>query len=146
MDAETSLIGPHEGQEIALMLAGEKPLALFSGFADDSDVIPEPDFEPHVRAGTLVKREWESNLPSEEDMPPFRHVLLARPEETWRIDDAYDILNGHTGDPRRHSDDAHVRMGRLLGYSEEAVVAFSDRCQRLRRKWEGRERRRQKAA
>jgi len=33
-------------------------------------------------------------------------------------------------------------MGRLLGYSEEAVGAFAERCERLRRKWEGRERRR----
>tara|TARA_S200000501_G_C20652794_1_gene668270 strand:+ start:323 stop:760 length:438 start_codon:yes stop_codon:yes gene_type:complete len=142
MNNETELIGPHEGQEIALMLAGEKPLALFSGFADDTGNIPDPDFEPHVRAGTFVKREFQVDLPSEEGLPPFRHVLLARPEDTWRIDDAYAILNGHTGDPRRHSDDAHVRMGRLLGYSEEAVAAFAKRCERLRRKWEGRERRR----
>ena len=45
--------------------------------------------------GTLVKREFLVVLPSEESLPPFRHVLLARPEDTWRIDDGYAILNGH---------------------------------------------------
>jgi hypothetical protein len=142
MNNEAELIGPHEGQEIALMLAGEKPLALFSGFADETGNIPDPDFEPQVRGGTIVKWEFQVDLPSEEGLPLFRHVLLAHPEETWRIDDAYAILNGHMGDPRRHSDDAHVRMGRLLGYSEEAVAALAERCERLRKKWEGRERRR----
>ena len=101
MNKKTELIGPHEGQEIALMLTGEKPLALFSGFADDTGNIPDPDFEPHVRDGTFVKREFQVDLPSEEGLPPFWHVLLARPEDTWRIDDAYAILNGDTGDPRR---------------------------------------------
>ena len=142
MNNEAELIGPHEGQEIALMLVGEKPLALFSGFADETGNIPDPDFEPQVRGGTIVKWEFQVDLPSEEGLPLFRHVLLAHPEETWRNDDAHPILNGHMGDPRRHSDDAHVRMGRLLGYSEEAVAAFAKRCERLRRKWEGRERRR----
>ncbi len=142
MTEEMSLIGPHEGQEIALMLAGEKPLALFSGFVGETQIVPDGEFEPHVREGRLLKREWEVPLPHEEGMPPFRHVLLALPDEAWRLDDAYDILNHHEGDPRRHSDDGHVRMGWLLGYSEEAIGAFIVRCERLRRKWEGRERRR----
>jgi hypothetical protein len=58
MNNETEFIGPRKGQETALMLAGEKPLALFSGFADDTGNFPDPDFEPHVRGGTLVKREF----------------------------------------------------------------------------------------
>lgn len=124
------------------MLAGEKPLALFSGFADDVATIPACEFDPHVRDGTLIKREWVIALPNEPDMPPFRHVLLARPEETWRLDDAYEILTNHEGDPRRHSDDGHIRMGRLLGYSEEAVAAFAERCERLRQKWAHPEKRR----
>ena len=37
------------------------------------------------------------------------------------------------------------KMRRTVGmvpFSEEAVAAFAERCERLRRKWEGRERRR----
>jgi hypothetical protein len=69
-------------------------------------------------------------------------VLLARPQEAWRLDGAYEILNNHEGDPRRHSDDGHIRMGRLLGYSEEAIAAFVERCEHLRRKWANPEKRR----
>ena len=32
MNKETELIGPHEGQDTALMLAQEKPLAMFPAF------------------------------------------------------------------------------------------------------------------
>jgi hypothetical protein len=33
-------------------------------------------------------------------------------------------------------------MGRPLGYSEEAIAAFTDRCERLREKWANPEKRR----
>ena len=40
--SNASLIGPHEGRELELMLSGDKPMALFSCFADDADAIPDP--------------------------------------------------------------------------------------------------------
>ena len=58
------------------------------------------------------------SLPNNERMPLIRHVLLALPDEAWRLDGAYDNLNHHEGGPLRHSDDGHVWMGRLLGYTE----------------------------
>jgi len=142
--SNASLIGPHEGRELELMLSGEKPMAFFSCFAEDADSIPDPAYMPYVEDGTLLMREWDIPMPCATNMPPFHHVLLARPEEAWRLDDAFDILNNHEGDPRRHSDEGHVRMGRLLGYSEEAITAFTERCERLRRKWANPERRRVK--
>lgn len=134
-------IGPHEGREVALMLAGKKPLAYFYAFVGES-LIPDAEFEPHVHAGRLVKREWIVTLPSDgRALPPFRHVLLALPEETWRIDAAFEIINGYDGDRRRRGEDACVRMGRLLGYSEDAIAAFVRRREEQRRKWQGQERR-----
>jgi len=142
-------IGPHEGREIALMLAGKKPLAYFYGFVGETGIIPDAEFEPHVQAGTLVKREWIVTLPPPPDgrtLPPFRHVLLALPEDAWRIDAAFEVINGYDGDRRRRGEDARVRMGRLLGYSEEAIAFFVKRCEAQRRKWQGIERRRQQRA
>ena len=142
MNNTRSLIGPHEGHELELMLSGKKPMAFFSCFADEAESIPDPAYRPYIDDGTLLLREWEIAAPSASDALSFRHVLLARPEEAWRLDDAYEILNNHEGDPRRHSDDGHIRMGRLLGYSEEAIAAFVERCEHLRRKWANPEKRR----
>ena len=73
-------------------------------------------------------------------------MLLALPDETWRLDDAYDILNHHEGESRRQSNDGHFRFGRLLGYTEEAVGTFIVRRERMCCNWEDRERRWQAAA
>ena len=46
--------GIHTGRELALMLAGTKPLAAFSDVYPSLHglcVIPEREFEPHVAAG-----------------------------------------------------------------------------------------------
>ena len=44
-------VGPHEGKELDLMLAGTKPLALFSDAVEGASSFPEADFVPHVAAG-----------------------------------------------------------------------------------------------
>jgi hypothetical protein len=84
----------HTGRELAMMLAGVKPLAAF--IDDNSNIhsestIPEKQFEPHVRAGRIVKRELI--VPPEPDAPVIngqpigsRRVLYALPGEEWRID------------------------------------------------------------
>ena len=88
----------------------------------------------------------EVPLPHNEGIPVVRHVLLALPDETWRLDDAYDILNHHEGEPRRQSNDGHFRFGRLLGYTEEEFGTFIDLFERMFRKWGDRERRWRAAA
>lgn len=121
-------------------------LALFPSFVGETQIFSDGVFEPHVRGGRLLEREWEVSLPNNERMPLIRHVLLALLDEAWRLDDAYDILNHHEGDRRRHSDDGHVCMGRLLGYTEEEFGTFIDLCERMFRKWGDRERRWRTAA
>ena len=52
------------------MLAAEKPLALFSVFVEEMQILPDGEFAPHVRGGRPLKRDWEVSLPHmEEGMP-----------------------------------------------------------------------------
>jgi len=60
-------IGPHEGRELGLMLAGEKPLAMFSDIVPSSYEWPDALFEPYVSSGVLLKRDSSRDLAS----PPF---------------------------------------------------------------------------
>ena len=63
----------HTGRELAMMLAGTKPLAVFwddHPKHDDLDNIPEREFEPHVRAGRIIKREHIEPSSSVEPFAP----------------------------------------------------------------------------
>lgn len=114
----------HTGRELAMMLAGTKPLTVFIDDYPkhhDLNVIPEKEFEPHVGAGRLIKREMI--VPPAPDAPVIngerigvRRVLYALPGHEWRID-AYLQLwetwkkTGWTAAPERQE-------GTLLGYEE----------------------------
>ena len=119
---------------------------LFPSFVGETQIFPSGVFEMHVRGGRLLKREWGVPLLHNERMPLIRRVLLALPDQAWRLDDAYDILNQHEGVTRRHSGDGHARMGRGLDYTEEEFGTFIDLCERMFRKWKDRERRWRAAA
>jgi hypothetical protein len=79
----------HTGRELALMLRGIKPLAVFSDEHPSLHglyVIPEREFEPHVNAGRIIKR--EEIVPPDRDAPVvrgqptgMRKVLYALPGE-----------------------------------------------------------------
>jgi hypothetical protein len=117
-------IGPHEGRELELMLAGKKPLALFYDTIPECGVIPEQEFAPHVKSGKVVMSErifHSSEEDAPEAMPSVRVVLYAPPNETWRIDKVLGLMEKalfHRGWP---NDDDDVQLGRLLGYTEEEI-------------------------
>jgi hypothetical protein len=84
----------HTGRELAMMLAKTKPLAAFS---DDhpnpqgESTIPEQEFDPYVRVGRIIKREFivapSPDAPEINGQPiGSRRVLYALPGEEWRID------------------------------------------------------------
>jgi hypothetical protein len=114
----------HTGRELALMLAGRKPLAVFSGAhpsIPDREEIPERLFDPHVVAGKFIKRERISGgHPAAESagktMPATRTVLYALPQHAWRID-AYFLLRDTAA--RAGWSEGFERMeGSLLGYED----------------------------
>jgi hypothetical protein len=85
----------HTGYELALMLDGVKPFAMFAIEypAEPDEFASETLFEPHVQSGLLVKRV----MPDEPFERPIRtrtgrvfegirRVFFARRGEEWRID------------------------------------------------------------
>jgi hypothetical protein len=108
----------HGGRELALMLAGTKPLAAFVGphRPGEEDIgIPERVFAPHVASGRFVMRETIEPPLSDWD-PPTRRVLYALPHEAWRID-AY-LLLWRTAEKSGWNDGFERMQGSLLGYED----------------------------
>ena len=125
LKAQLNLIGPHEGRELALMLAGKKSLALFYAPLSERHVIPEADFEAHVREGTIVKVEKTIRHRHEtDDRSPIVAVLYALPGERWRMDTALAIIEPVWQGTRPPSPEDDIAIGRLLGYPEEAITQF----------------------
>jgi hypothetical protein len=112
----------HTNRELMFMLAGTKPLAVFT---DDHPSLhglhttPEREFEPHVTSGLIIKR--EEIIPPQPGDPVFkgqrigmRRVLYALRGQEWRID-AY-ILLRRTGDKSGWNERFERLEGSLLGY------------------------------
>lgn len=82
----------HTNRELALMLKGEKPLAVFHEMLPsnpDYELIPERFFAPYVADGFFSTSEFISLHPSGGEM---RFVLYAAKGEEWRIH-AYILLD-----------------------------------------------------
>jgi hypothetical protein len=123
MDDEFELppgIGPHNDRELMLMLAGTKPMAMFSDAAYVSDYFPETDFAPHVKAGRIVR--VEEIIPK--DPYPMRYLFYALPGEEWRIEEALVMCRNLCAGTVADHDADSARMGALLGYSDEEIEAF----------------------
>ncbi|MDP6830561.1 MAG: hypothetical protein QF521_17320 [Alphaproteobacteria bacterium] len=117
-------VGPHELRELELMLSGEKPLAMFIDEDPGNFIIPEADFEPHVRAGTFIK--GEAIYPKPNDPYAPRYVYFALSSEGWRIDALHAINEAIHCGRRKVTDEDEIEIGSLLGYSPEQVEAFLD--------------------
>jgi hypothetical protein len=106
----------HTRRELALMLAGTKPLAVFKDlYPLTVGIIPERLFEPHVLSGRFVKR-TVSSRPALPGLPWSYVVLYARPGEEWRID-AY-LLLWNTAAKTSWNEGFERIEGTLLGYEE----------------------------
>ena len=115
----------HTGYELFLMLEGVKPFAKFIvHYPEEPGEFPEEAlFEPHVRAGTLIKRV----MPDEPFATPIkassgrvfeglRQLFYARPGEEWRVD-AY-ILVARQLVYGPWNDTLERLEGSLLGYTD----------------------------
>ena len=123
-------IGPHEGRELELMLAGEKPLAMFSDVVGSPYPWPDAAFAPHVASGALVMKEFHST--TRDGKHRLRHLYYALPQEEWRIARAHAYSMKSYDAPCREAEEDCIEMGRLLGYSEREVQFFVVRARSLR--------------
>jgi len=112
----------HTGRELALMLSGKKPLAVFCAEASElpwEELIPEDAFAPHVQSGRVLRHDFEvrSNTPSGASMD-LRYVLFALPGEETRFQIMRTLKRAlHSGSGWNET--CERIEGTLLGYSDE---------------------------
>lgn len=116
-------IGPHEGRERELMLAGEKPMAMFSDVVPASMDLPLEDFAPYLTSGQVVRCE-DVYYPKPKALFPFRFVYFALRNEAWRIEEMRTINRNMIEHGQCASDATDEKIGYLLGYSPEQVEEF----------------------
>jgi hypothetical protein len=119
-------IGPHEGKELELMLAGKKPVAMFSDVIPASFDLPEEDFAPHVESGRLVKREVVITA-SKSGLYDMRYLFYVLPGEEWRIDRLIQIHRDFHQYNKPTSRKLEKEIGQLLGYQDQDIQVFLDR-------------------
>jgi hypothetical protein len=102
----------HTNRELALMLAGVKPLAVFGvAPADtrDDEFSLERYFAPHVASGRFIRREHTYT-------DGRREVFYALPAEVGRIDAYVQLME--TAQTTGWSEDFERLQGTLLGYED----------------------------
>jgi hypothetical protein len=79
----------HTGRELELMLAGQKPLAMFYEIASElpcEELIPEEAFASHVQNGRILRHDVDlRDTNSAGVIHVVRYVFYALPGEEWRI-------------------------------------------------------------
>jgi len=121
------MIGPHEGKELALMLAGKKYLAAFGDVLPDDGVIaeaiiPQQAFAPYVANGTF--RRFEQSIFSIRLNKTLRHVCFTSPGHEWRAETFLWIRRMSHAGQMPVDKAADIIIGRLLGYDEADIQDF----------------------
>lgn len=125
-------IGPHEGRELELMLAGEKPLAMFNDHLPEDMEPPEVTFDPYVAEGRFVKDEIFVPSSAMKD-GQLRYYFYALPNEEWRIKRLVELHLAFFVDRVPTTRELETETGRLLGYDEADIAVFVDRFFPLRK-------------
>ncbi|WP_135081321.1 hypothetical protein [Terasakiella sp. SH-1] len=116
-------IGPHEGHELNLMIAGDKPCAFFSDTIPGNGFIPLKDFTPFVQSGQIKQFEHRyrpTHLPEPYDC--LQAIYFCLPGEEYRVEQLHELhVKLHQGKWREEDD---IIIGRLLGYKEWDIKAF----------------------
>ena len=122
-------IGPHEGRELELMLAGEKPLAMFNDDLPEGMEPPEIAFDPYMAEGRFAKGEVVMPAPGFKN-ERLRYYFYALPGEEWRTARMIEILRGLIEQHLPTTPELETETGRLLGYDDADIQVFLDRFSR----------------
>jgi hypothetical protein len=115
------LIGPHVGRELELMLAGQKPMAMFYTEEGMDSKYCGVEFEPYVASGRFVKFTAPATFPA------IERIWYCQPGEEWRakLDRLmFEKMTDNTIWKDFSSVDLHRIGGFLLGYSKTCVDHF----------------------
>lgn len=122
------LIGPHEGRELELMLAGKKPAAMFYDAFPSREFIPDEQFAPYVTSGRILMK--EVFLTSKKLNCVMSYVFYALPNEAWRLEELEKLKSQSFNQKAPDHTEIDRAIGRLLGYSEQAIEFFIARQQK----------------
>jgi hypothetical protein len=119
-------IGPHEGRELELLLAGEKPVARFrlDGLSEEY----EDRFREAVERGDIVEFDFpDAQL-------HLHRRFYCRHGEEWRVKvmDLIDRLLADRTLAGFSEEDLHRLVGTLLGYEKADIDIFIERIQSRR--------------
>jgi hypothetical protein len=118
-------IGPHEGRELELMLAGEKPAAMFNEDLPEDAVSPDVLFAPYVASGQVITKEITIRFPKLNELE-LRYFFFALPGEEWRIDRLIEIQRLFQAEGTRTSRELETEIGQLLGYQDHDIQTYLD--------------------
>lgn len=119
-------IGPHDGRELELMLAGKKPLAMFNDDWPEELEPPEVSFDPFVAEGKFIKS--IVYLPvSVFNNELLRYYFYALPQEVWRIAKIIEIQQRLFVNKLATTPELEQETGRLLGYEDADINVFLER-------------------
>ncbi len=127
MPLKQTLIGPHESKELSLMIKGKKQIAYFAEMA------PQEKFAPYVANGSICRFEWKdktkyyskktlSSVPSI-DLLPTTIIYYLKGKEHIK-DELLIQLTKSFATRGEEQLSCEKNIGRILGYSEEAISAF----------------------
>ena len=116
-------VGPHDGKELSLMLAGRKPLAMFYDTVPEIGVIPRHEFQSYVTVGRIVSREV-TFLPTATGGVPVRFVFYGQPWAPEGMAKLQEIHRRIHDGSLAGSDDVDTQVGRLLGYTDHDIGVY----------------------
>ncbi len=128
------MIGPHEGKELELMMAGEKHLAVFHDVLPDEgiideQIIPDEKFSSYVEAGKLER--FEENIWSEKYQEFIKYVLFVLPDSKWRAEAYLDLIKQLHAKKKIHHENNDIFFGMLLDYTSEDIADFLEHQKRF---------------
>lgn len=118
-------IGPHEGKELDLMLAGTKPVAMFGDSLEVTFDWGEDDWTHHIESGRFIKH---TQILTKYNLD-IRQVYFGQPDRMGDIEELMHIQANLFANPRWDFD-LERRIGKLLGYEDCQIDAFITHIQK----------------
>ncbi|MCB1530012.1 MAG: hypothetical protein H6853_09060 [Rhodospirillales bacterium] len=121
------MIGPHEGKELELMLAGDKKLAFFHDIIPAEgeiaeEIIPERAFAPYVQEGRLLR--FAGDIPKTGSADVLRFVCFTLPGEEWRAQFILWLKREWLGGRLEYNPAHEDIIGNLLGYDAQDIEEY----------------------